>query len=375
MASIDPESQQAAEGAWAEIIAKAAALGRPPSRPTSAYVFDAMKQRREFPAGFYLVTGGTGSGKSVTTIGLAAAFKTFDEKVPVGVMYVYEARGPSPLENKGDFLDVVDRLLTVDPVATEQLAAANDEARQARFRQAQVEATNATDAALLAKAGYSAVDIEKILESKSAGQNASDVASRKALAEDADVDPVTSGVSVDLNAINLAADTGLTSFFTTVRERNWERADNSSSTSPASPAVLVIDSVSLPLRQFAANKVWNNQSKSWTKSRSGEATMSGGMQPSDISFCVDFEALAIRHNIVIFGIVNDDLVPFADQLEGMTEGIVSIVAPGVVATRNRNTRQLIQFGLAMSDFDSGKAFLGYSQRLDSAARYLDIELS
>jgi len=61
------------------------------------------------------------------------------------------------------------------------------------------------------------------------------------------------------------------------------------------PGVLVIDSITIPLRTHAAVVDANG------KGRKGEATMEGGLQPSDIDFVVRLNAFAVSKGIVLIG--------------------------------------------------------------------------
>jgi len=115
------------------------------------------------------------------------------------------------------------------------------------------------------------------------------------------------------------------------------------------PRLLVLDSLSLPMRAHSRN----------ADGRKGESTMSGGLQPSDVDFTVAMEAMAVAKNLVILGIVNNDLVPFVDKLEGVTEGLVSVEGPGMIRYRQRSDRKLTFCELPKRAVDLGAEFLHY----------------
>jgi len=118
------------------------------------------------------------------------------------------------------------------------------------------------------------------------------------------------------------------------------------------PRLLVLDSLSLPMRAHSRN----------ADGRKGESTMSGGLQPSDVDFTVAMEAMAVAKNLVILGIVNNDLVPFVDKLEGVTEGLVSVEGPGMLRYRQRSDRKLTYCELPKRAVDLGAEFLHYPER-------------
>lgn len=124
------------------------------------------------------------------------------------------------------------------------------------------------------------------------------------------------------------------------------------------PSILVIDSMTLPMRAYAADVV---------KGRAGEPTMSQGMQPSDIAFCERMQAWAVERKLVIIGVVNYDLVPFADKLEGIVEGIFKVRRPGVFDIRNRVTRQSTEVTLPQEDLDYAlRDFFKYASTAQAA---------
>jgi len=114
--------------------------------------------------------------------------------------------------------------------------------------------------------------------------------------------------------------------------------------------LLVIDSVSLPMRMYTGDD---------PLSRSGQATMKEGMQPMDITFVEKMEALAIDNDIAILGLVNADLVPFASKLEGITEGIIDILPNGRANQRNRTVRRMTEFTVGKDARKIAAEWLGY----------------
>jgi len=157
----------------------------------------------------------------------------------------------------------------------------------------------------------------------------------------------------------LAANTGTASFFDEVKKAYKASAVRRVSGQKA-PALeerarmLVVDSISLPLRAYGP---WDQENEG--HSRKGEATMPLGMQPSDIAFVTKMEALAVAARLVIIGTVNEDLVPFSDKLEAMSEGIIQSQGPGYFYVRTRSERTMRQVALCNEDIDVGAAFLDY----------------
>lgn len=120
------------------------------------------------------------------------------------------------------------------------------------------------------------------------------------------------------------------------------------------PQVLVLDSVTLPMRAYCSDVIYANGSPT----RSGEPTMPQGLQPSDIAFCVRMQQVAVRSHLAIIGIVNSDLVPFADKLEAVCEGAVEVDGPGVMRIRSRRDRSFQRVDLTKYR-ELAAAFLNY----------------
>jgi len=121
------------------------------------------------------------------------------------------------------------------------------------------------------------------------------------------------------------------------------------------PSMLFVDSVSLPMRAYAAGLATKIGDQ---PTRQGEATMSGGLQPSDIAFCGAMQQMAVKANIVLVGLVNNDLVPFADKLEGVTEGAIEVDGAGVCRIRSRRDRSFRRVDCSRHVGEAAR-FLGY----------------
>jgi len=212
------------------------------------------------PAGFYLLQGGTGGGKSITAVALTLCAKM--SGAPVRYFYCYEARTP--------FETVQFENGQIQP--------------QGPYVFGQAEGTAQNDLNMSA--------FPKIAE-------------------------------------NLVSAVGATD----------DRV-----------GLVVFDSIALPMRAYRSRE------------RVNQATMKEGMQPMDIAFCVEMERMALEHNVAIFGVINDDLVPFAAKLEGMTEGIVTVHSAGNFSIRSRLDRVSHQIQIESDAVDAAAAFLHYPER-------------
>jgi len=262
----------------------------------------------ELPPGFYLVTGGSGSGKSITMASLAAAVfaqqkvgeydvATKADKVLVRYSYMYEARGPDlskPELGPSYFISNVRNSLDIKATGSADIEIDGETLPAASWWARRCGLTSFFQSAVAARAQY----------------------------------------TTKLEAFETEAD----------------RAKKDVAAEAVPTAKLwIIDSVSLPLRQYAPT----------AEGRRGEATMSGGLQPSDVDFVVQMEAIAVAANLVICGIVNTDLVPFVDQLEGVTEGLIQVTGPGMFSYRQRNSRKWQSVTLDAKYVAMGAEFLHY----------------
>jgi len=283
----------------------------------------------------YLCYGGTGSGKSITSVALVSL--ALRHKHPAYHMYCYEARGPkTPPPN--EFLDALALTITdAGKVKSDAAKVAAEAAIAASQTAGAAEAPKALDTALLT-IGKSLSDDEKI------GLLTGSMATLLAETEEGQ-----NAAREFLKAVN-----------------NAERVEK------GTPALLVIDSLSIPMRTYGASvdtrmkgtPGGDNKTTKWVeeKSRRGEPTMPGGLQPSDISFCEQMEAIALASNTVIIGIVNFDLVPFVDKLEAVVEGFVSIEAPGILSYRQRKNRLVMSYTVPPADLNAASAYLHYGTR-------------
>jgi len=240
-------------GKYAEFINK---VGFRPVEPPVAEV-TLGKSKISFASGFYLLSGVTGGGKSITAASIAIVAKS--QGVPSKYYYCFEARAPQYTENK-------DR----NPFLPDDTSRSSND---------------------LALTGF----IDRL--------------------------------SGDLPKLG---------------------------TSSSKPGLVVIDSIALPLRAYRSTE------------RANQATMKGGLQPMDIAFVVEVERIALVHNVAIIGVINEDLVPFAAQLEGMAEGIITIHSAGAFSVRNRVDRMVHEVTLEHDAKDAGAAFLHYPPQSPSS---------
>jgi len=134
---------------------------------------------------------------------------------------------------------------------------------------------------------------------------------------------------------------GLSTFIETMREHSPDKFASAAwhdygltrfwaSAKQNKMGVLIIDSMTMPMRAHVIDR---------ERGRSGEPTMQQGLQPSDIDFCEKMQSWAVDNNVAVIGLVNYDLVPFADKLEGVIEGMVKVTGAGRFELRNRETRR------------------------------------
>lgn len=212
-------------------------------------------QEAIMPAGFYLLSGGTGGGKSITAAAIALAASTHG--VPTRYVYCYEARTPAGAV----VTDGASYASMENPFFSEQTKSADSDLRMTKFT---------------------------------------------------DYLP---------DALGFMSDTGV--------------------------GVVVIDSIALPLRAYRS------------RDRQNMATMKEGLQPMDIAFVVAMEQFAVSRNLAIIGVVNDDLVPFANKLEGMAEGVIIVHSPGRFSMRTRYDRMVHEYKLDDNAVEAGAMYLHY----------------
>jgi len=304
----NPDSPEGAKKARADkLIADASNLGCGPAQPAFVTFKDANKQEHKLPAGFYLLYGGTGSGKTITTVALI--YTLIKAGYDAQHLYCYEARGAT-MPPAGAFYDALADCTSLE-----------------RSTELVISVLNTATDELKAKIAYA------------------DLLSRGGLPKG------------DPRAVRMQ------DFFETIVDKQRSLLGlGTAVTDDVKPSIIALDSVSLPLRAFGGSYeqvkkeggVWVNM-----LSRKGEPTMSGGFQPSDIAFVVEIEALALATNTIIIGVINDDLVPFASQLEGMSEGYISIEQPGVLTYRQRLTRAPTRAVLSKHSLDVAQTYLGY----------------
>lgn len=284
----------------------------------------------ELPAGFYVMFGGTGSGKTISAVALVA------QQIAEGGngyhMYCFEARGPNTVKPS----EFVDALETVMTGSTYDYAKTLFETiGQATSKAAQSKAEKKTKAQQADKATMSGqFDAEETFRRYYSGMGQLGASAGSPGADAAKL--FLGNVHSQLNS---------------------------------DPSLLVIDSLSIPMRQYGSTIETIIKGEAGDKSgegryvevrtRRGEATMTGGFQPSDIQFCVEMERIALNTNTVILGIVNFDLVPFTDKLEGVTEGFVSIERPGLITYRQRKSRRPSRYVIPKKYIDIAAVYLNY----------------
>jgi hypothetical protein len=97
-----------------------------------------------------------------------------------------------------------------------------------------------------------------------------------------------------------------------------------------STRLLIIDSVTLPLKTFASHEEYEQQS-----------TFKGGMQPSDLGFIRALTDLADQNGLCIIAVINSTLVDYVASLFGASEGSIEImtIAQFSVADRSAESKR------------------------------------
>lgn len=90
--------------------------------------------------------------------------------------------------------------------------------------------------------------------------------------------------------------------------------------------LVVFDSVTDPLKALDPEK-WR-----------GQATFPGGMQPSDRDFLNLGAQLARMKNLCIFLVINSQLINYANDLAGATEGLIDIVSINIFRREDRTAQ-------------------------------------
>lgn len=124
--------------------------------------------------------------------------------------------------------------------------------------------------------------------------------------------------------------------------------DTSLITSSGYPVLVVIDSVGAAMRAYRPE----------LRSKSG--TMKEGMSPVDLMWCTKISSLCQQKNIIMIGIVNDELVPFADKLDGVVKGIIAVSSPYSATIQDRASgRAPVMYAADKADVSAAAAWMRY----------------
>jgi hypothetical protein len=97
-------------------------------------------------------------------------------------------------------------------------------------------------------------------------------------------------------------------------------------TSSNTPKLVVVDSATLPMKAYSS-----------TDGFEGQSTFSGGSQPSDRGFLDAASKLAERTNTCLMLTLNSVLVPYAADLQGAVEGMITITDVMHFVVQDRTT--------------------------------------
>lgn len=89
------------------------------------------------------------------------------------------------------------------------------------------------------------------------------------------------------------------------------------------PKIIACDSINDPLISYGTNL-------------RSQRTFAGGMQPSDRLFLSRMAQIALETNTIFLCAISTALVPYAEQLEGATEGAITILDPREMTFRDRS---------------------------------------
>lgn len=95
---------------------------------------------------------------------------------------------------------------------------------------------------------------------------------------------------------------------------------------PSEPELVVIDSATLPMKAYSSAPGFE-----------GQSTFSGGSQPSDRGFLDAMSKLAESANTCIILVLNSVLVPYAADLQGAVEGMITVTDVMHFSIQDRTT--------------------------------------
>jgi hypothetical protein len=99
-----------------------------------------------------------------------------------------------------------------------------------------------------------------------------------------------------------------------------------------SPAVMILDSLTTPITSVTtANKDSSNR------------TFPGGMQPTDRAFLIRLSTIATEYNLVFIAVLNEQLLPYVNDLGGATEGHLHILDVRHFEIMDRGVKSKRQF--------------------------------
>jgi hypothetical protein len=113
------------------------------------------------------------------------------------------------------------------------------------------------------------------------------------------------------------------------------------------PVVCAVDSLTLAIKQ------------AYPYSRSGSPAGEKGVQPADIKFIFELSRFCLMHNIVMFGLLNAQIIQFTEILEGVCEGQIKLVSQGIIQKRDRIRRAWVNIALPREDVTAARDILGY----------------
>jgi hypothetical protein len=127
----------------------------------------------------------------------------------------------------------------------------------------------------------------------------------------------------------------------------WQASRSDSS----AQAALTIDSIARPMRSYL------------TEARKEQPAATGGFQSADLAFTQRVNDTAVHLNLTIFGVVSNELVPFAHILDGVCQGIITATSFSRFRVQDRPSgRQQIPYTLTAESCRQAFLALGYETK-------------
>lgn len=96
------------------------------------------------------------------------------------------------------------------------------------------------------------------------------------------------------------------------------------------------------------------------EARKAQPAATGSFQSADLAFTQRVNDTAVHLNLTLFGVVSDELVPFANILDGVCQGIITALSFSRFRVQDRPSgRQPLSYVLTSSSCKTAFSSLGY----------------